>query len=381
MQQQKRVAAVLVGLCLAAALHEGAAVTVSATAKSQALKWLHARRNAPHQDELAELKAENPSAYALVKALLTKRSLGLLDPKHPTASFAPAAGSNAAQSAPVDSVPQGAAAFERIAEESGTKPKAQAHVSLEYPDVNPAPAHHDWLNWKPSQSAVDDDAMVKSVLGEVAELKGGAAASSPNLRGQGNADSAAGNTGGALQWNDFSASLAVTPVADAPPAPPAAPAAPAAPIESQAMPKASMSQQNSYLNGLDFGVEASSAQAQRSEKAEDNSYLKGFSFGGEAAAPARGSQLGLTAAKQMDSHDYLASFSWDDDAAAKAAAAPKEAATPSQETSGTGAKASTGATGGNALLAWLGGSAPAAPAKVAPKAPAAPQNGYMMDLQ
>lgn len=41
------------------------------------------------QDELAELKGQNPHAYALVKALLTKRSLGLLNLRHPTAHFAP----------------------------------------------------------------------------------------------------------------------------------------------------------------------------------------------------------------------------------------------------------------------------------------------------
>jgi len=37
-------------------------------------------------DELAELKQENPGAYAIVKALLTKRSLGLLNPAHPSSS-------------------------------------------------------------------------------------------------------------------------------------------------------------------------------------------------------------------------------------------------------------------------------------------------------
>jgi hypothetical protein len=42
----------------------------------------------PQADELAELRTENPEAYGLVKALLTKRSLGLLNPRRPTASFA-----------------------------------------------------------------------------------------------------------------------------------------------------------------------------------------------------------------------------------------------------------------------------------------------------
>lgn len=40
----------------------------------------------PQQDQLAELNQKNPEAYALVQALLSKRSFGLPNPRHPTAS-------------------------------------------------------------------------------------------------------------------------------------------------------------------------------------------------------------------------------------------------------------------------------------------------------
>merc|ERR550532_3322182 len=105
--------------------------------------WLHNHQAPPSQDELAELKTENPEAYAIVKSLLVKRSLGLLNPKHPSASFR-------GQPASDDSTPAAEA----------TEVTADA-----------APAQHDWLNWKPQDNAANDDAMVKSVLGEVATLK------------------------------------------------------------------------------------------------------------------------------------------------------------------------------------------------------------------
>ena len=72
----------------------------------------------------------NPDAYALVKALLTKRSLGLLYTRHATASFAAA--------------PQ--------------------------QEIQASGGSHDWMNWEPKDSANNDEAMVKSVLGAVANL-------------------------------------------------------------------------------------------------------------------------------------------------------------------------------------------------------------------
>jgi len=90
------------------------------------------------QDELIELKRQNPSAYAVVKALLTKQSLGLLDPKHPTASFA--------------------------AEVSRSTPK------LAFIDESKSKQpHRDWLNWR----RTEDEDMVQAVLSPSAAVKTG----------------------------------------------------------------------------------------------------------------------------------------------------------------------------------------------------------------
>lgn len=108
-------------------------------------------------DELAELKDANPSAYALVKALLTKRSLGLLDPRHPSASFATHGPSEQPEVS-------GADAFAKFSN-SVTPPVAESMAS------QPTLAHqeskrHDWLNWRPASTAADDEALVRSVMGE-----------------------------------------------------------------------------------------------------------------------------------------------------------------------------------------------------------------------
>lgn len=128
-------------------------------------------RAPPTTDELAELKGENPEAYALVKALLTKRSLGLLDPRHPTAKFA-----GAEQQHP-QTAEQGPDAFSQFASR-GTQEGHSSHqeaqtskASVPYAEVK-GTAHQDWLNWKPQNTAADDDTMVQNVLGAVAELKG-----------------------------------------------------------------------------------------------------------------------------------------------------------------------------------------------------------------
>merc|ERR1719327_1775004 len=71
---------------------------------SEARVWLKSHGPVPQKDELQDLRNENPEAYAIVKALLTKRSLGLLDPKHPPASFAP--GAQAAPAAASADVPK-----------------------------------------------------------------------------------------------------------------------------------------------------------------------------------------------------------------------------------------------------------------------------------
>jgi len=156
----------------------GATATVStseATAESHAAQWLRDHPQA-QADELAELKSENPGAYAMVKALLTKRSLGLLNPHHPTASFsAPAQPEQGAEQF-------GSAAYSSLVTKDELE-KVHADVrprsanlftksTALYPEVSASHANHDWLNWKPQQSALDDETLVSNVLGAVAELKG-----------------------------------------------------------------------------------------------------------------------------------------------------------------------------------------------------------------
>jgi len=127
-------------LVLGFLLHAVPSLTV---ALSEGKVWLHNHQAPPSEDELAELKTENPEAYAIVKSLLVKRSLGLLNPKHPTASFQVPAAS----------------------EDSSSATEATDTTAVA------APAKHDWLSWKPQENAANDDAMVKSVLGEVTNLK------------------------------------------------------------------------------------------------------------------------------------------------------------------------------------------------------------------
>jgi len=61
--------------------------TSKAAATLQARAFLRAHAGQPQQDQLSELKQENPEAFAIVTALLMKRQLGILDPHHPTTSF------------------------------------------------------------------------------------------------------------------------------------------------------------------------------------------------------------------------------------------------------------------------------------------------------
>eukprot|EP00446_Apocalathium_sp_SHHI-4_P012455 CAMPEP_0177201264 /NCGR_PEP_ID=MMETSP0367-20130122/26657_1 /TAXON_ID=447022 ORGANISM="Scrippsiella hangoei-like, Strain SHHI-4" /NCGR_SAMPLE_ID=MMETSP0367 /ASSEMBLY_ACC=CAM_ASM_000362 /LENGTH=326 /DNA_ID=CAMNT_0018649753 /DNA_START=40 /DNA_END=1020 /DNA_ORIENTATION=- len=309
------------------------ALSTSATSKAQAAAWLRSHA-APQQDELGELKTVNPMAYAIVQALLTKRSLGLLDPRHPSPSFA------APPPQHDDGEMSGVEAFAKIAQESGEKPKA----NLAYPDAPVASAHHNWLSWKPQQSAVDDEAMVSNVLGTVASFK------------------VAGGAHANPEDEVDSAPPAAQPVAPELKQEVSAPAqeAPAQP------PTSAMNQENSYLKGIDF-------------------------FGNAEGAPQKKQHSHV----KEDSHDYLASFSFDDDAPAKpqhsfsahSALLPPVQQEPAEgeaaEPAEPAAAASKPAAPKNALLAWLG---KVEDSKTAPAALAQPKSGsflsvYIKDLQ
>merc|ERR1719326_352 len=57
----------------------------------RAKMWLKTHDPSGDEAGMQDLKNSDPNAYAIVQALLTKKSLGLLDPNHPTASMTGAA--------------------------------------------------------------------------------------------------------------------------------------------------------------------------------------------------------------------------------------------------------------------------------------------------
>merc|ERR1719158_1611412 len=72
-----------------------------ADAQRRAQEWMRMHAGAdPDQAGMDELKATNPDAFAIVNALLTKRSLGMLNLKHPSARFDPKADQDQEQQGP-----------------------------------------------------------------------------------------------------------------------------------------------------------------------------------------------------------------------------------------------------------------------------------------
>merc|ERR1719482_902600 len=161
-------------LLLTLALLVAPAASLSAASTARLFLRSHAKQ-APQADELAELKGENPEAYALVKALLTKRSLGLLDPRHPNSKFAGAAPvAQQQEEAPEQQGPEVYQKFASAGEVHAPLAAVSTHtkVALPYADVQGAAPQRDWMNWKPADAAMSDEQMVQNVLGAVAELKG-----------------------------------------------------------------------------------------------------------------------------------------------------------------------------------------------------------------
>lgn len=101
-----------------------------AAAKAWLRAHTHKGKQAPDQDDLAELKTENPTAYAIVKTLLTKNSLGLIKRKD-----------------------DAGITVDEDGEAEGSQPQS-------------ASSGQNFFHWKPA----DDSAMVKNVLGQVASL-------------------------------------------------------------------------------------------------------------------------------------------------------------------------------------------------------------------
>lgn len=238
-------AAVLLSPC--GALSAGA-YSALRSAKSSAASWLEAHAGAPQADELADLKAENPSAYAIVQALLTKHSLGLLDPRRPAASLVAPPTQDLA-----DLRAHGAG-------DGAAEPAADAGSRL--------PQHRDWMSWRPPQSALEDDAAVSQILDDDPAVAGVDVAPAPV------------------------AAAAVPPRIEPELAAPAdVVASPtvvaSAPLESDQVADNDASG-NPYLRGL--GLEPKAKKANLAQGAQPRSYLKDFSWDDDAApvVPAAG---------------------------------------------------------------------------------------------
>lgn len=312
----------------------------SSGATERAAAWLRRMHGDPDMGDLNGFAASDPDGYALVKALLLKRNLGLLDPRKPTASFAAPATHKSD-----DDEPSGAAAFAKFASPGELKKHASTEsvasyqeVAAPYPEAQSSSAKS--FAYKPPSS---DDDLVASVLGEVSQMTG--ASPKKSLISQNRdagvvssfaADEMAMGVAGANAATipsfvaptaaaaDSQPAAQVAQVAheESPPAPkgpfgmpaiswgvPKAPgldtplaavaqipvqaaiapiaAAPVAPVRHASAPV-----DNPYLSGIDFGAKAKhdtpvpvQSAVQPLQATADNPYLQGLDFGIKAAVP------------------------------------------------------------------------------------------------
>lgn len=162
----------LVVLVLVGSAHSSA-VQSGTTANQRAKAWLRAHGEAdPDAAGMQDLKNSDPNAFAIVQALLTKRSLGLLDPSNPSANFGGAKRPQQRsfkQEAEDAGVSMESSSSGSTANSNLPYPSAQtgSSVALPFPDVG---AEHDDSHFG-FHAHTDDEAMVNSVLGAVDELK------------------------------------------------------------------------------------------------------------------------------------------------------------------------------------------------------------------
>jgi len=129
-------------------------------------------RNDPSGDEagMQDLKNSDPNAFAIVQALLTKQSLGLLDPNHPSVKFGGAAApkkhksfqEEAEEAGLTQDTPSSAVTSQMEMGSSMPYPSVGASSAAPYPEVRAS--HNPW-NYKTTHS---DDELVNSVLGDEA---------------------------------------------------------------------------------------------------------------------------------------------------------------------------------------------------------------------
>lgn len=360
--------------CLILALLATFADAALKTAVSEARLFMRSHvGKAPRGDELAELKGANPEAYAIVKALLTKRSLGLLDPKHPTPSFA-GGGKPAEQNAEAE---QGPEVFQKFASPEELRSASAPHqqslaaqrvaAAVPYAEVQGS-SHHDWMNWKPQSSAMDDETMVQNVLGAVAELKGKKAGLlSKSRSGNDNALSADEQSFGADSQDEATPTRSVAPAAPA-----LEVSAPVVPVAAPAQPLERPAHENTYLRSIDLGAPTlAQPQAHAAPAKHVNSYLNGLDLSGDMPEVVATDDSSKKPASKS-SNNYLASFSWDD------AAKPQQQQEQPQATAHVEAPVQSNGKD-STLLSWLG-VVRKAPQPQAAVAPAKPANPYLMDL-
>jgi len=240
-------------------LHEGLNTMVL-----RARKWLQDHKD-PDQAGMDELKSTNPDAFAIVQALLTKKSLGLLNPKQPALG-----GFSGTPAATQESAPQASSDVE--------VPVAALETESPHTQKN-------WLNWKPT-NGLDDDAMVSNVLGAVAELKtgGSQAAVEPPAPQQHKAEMVSvKSVVESKQVSPSNNNRYMAEIGQETASPPTH----TTPLVVAPAPKASMSQKNSYLSSL--GVPAA-AMIKVKDQAETSNPLASFKFDDSDAANVGGSE-------------------------------------------------------------------------------------------
>lgn len=239
----------------------------SSSSQSFAREWLAAHQ-APQGDELSDLKTANPEAYAIVKALLVKQQMGILNMHAPSKTAS----------------------------------------SPEEAQSQPAPAKN-WLSWKPSDSALDDASAAAPeapanngpVITKMAADGAALDVDSSSDSSAAQASSKSGNEWGSIvsgegkplpqneAWSSIVAASTTTPAASTAPA------------------------ENSYLKNVDLNVPE--PQAASPPSADQNVYLKQME-----SPPAEKKDSSFLKRKEKQSvkleegQDALASFSWDDDA-------------------------------------------------------------------
>lgn len=242
----------LLVLALVVAPAGASAVSVENTAR----EWLQ-RHQTPTDDQLGELKNANPDAYAMVKALLTKHSMGLV------------------KLAPAERGPDVFRSMMTPSHLAASRPQ----VNVPYADTG-ASAPVDNMHYSPKAAADKDEQMVDRLLGAVAGLSGSKGKKIALLRKRQRHQKEEVEDPFAKDMADFGVAAQTTMA-------PVAQPAETPQVEEQQQPD----KQNAYLKGIDLSgdmpavVGAKHGIMKHAHTHDPNNYLATFSFGAEEPAP------------------------------------------------------------------------------------------------